>query len=285
MAVGQTTYSLVSSLIPTIYESALMYLRADNIMSNFVTVFNDRSGLAPRANSEYGAGNWRPLAETDDLSATQFARSALSTLTPAEYGDQFFLTDSRIESDTEQVMADASEELGAGAAKHIETNLLGMFSSLTGGTVGAAGSAISWGYFYAMKTRLQAQKARPPYYFVCHPYQWHVLAKSVSIAGASVAVAPAFQDEITRQWNIMQLGDVYIRVSPDISIDANTDAYCAMFSRQAIALDVRRGFRLEPERDASRRGVELNASMVYAYGVWRPSLGVQGIFDCAMPTS
>jgi len=285
MAVGQTTYSLVSSLVPTIYEAALMYLRADNVMANLVTVFNDRQGLTPRAVTEYGAGNWRTLSETDDLSATQYTRSALSTLTPAEYGDQFFINDSRVESDTESVLSDASEELGAGAAKHIETNLLSLFPFLTGGTVGAAGSVISWGYFYAMRTRLQAQKARPPYYFVCHPYQWHVLAKAASVAGASVAVAPTFQDEITRNWNIMQVADVYIYVSPDIPIDGNTDAYCGMFARQALALDVRRGFRLEPERDASRRGVELNASMVYAYGVWRPALGIQGIFDCATPAS
>ena len=36
--------------------------------------------------------------------------------------------------------------------------------------------------------------------------------------------------------------------------------------------------RLEPERDASRRGWELNLSTVYAHGVWRPTYGVQMIF-------
>jgi hypothetical protein len=48
-----------------------------------------------------------------------------------------------------------------------------------------------------------------------------------------------------------------------------------MFARQAIALDIRRPFRIEPERDASRRGIELNASMIFGAGLWRPTFGVQ----------
>jgi hypothetical protein len=47
-----------------------------------------------------------------------------------------------------------------------------------------------------------------------------------------------------------------------------------MFSSNAMALDMRRPFRMEPERDASRRGIELNVSSIYAYGVWRPQYGV-----------
>jgi len=35
-----------------------------------------------------------------------------------------------------------------------------------------------------------------------------------------------------------------------------------------------RPLRIEPERDASLRGFELNASSVFAYGVWRPQYGI-----------
>ena len=52
----------------------------------------------------------------------------------------------------------------------------------------------------------------------------------------------------------------------------------------ALALDMRRAPRLEPERDASRRGYELNLSAVYAHGVWRPKFGVCGIFTNAAVT-
>lgn len=263
-----------------------MYLRADNVMANLVTVFNDLQGLTPRVGSEYGAGNFRAIAETDDVVATQFTRTAGQTLTPGIYADQFFITDAGVESNPDGLLADAAEELGGGAAKKIETSLLGTFSSLTGGTVGAAGSTISWGYFYAMRSQLEAAKAKPPYIFVCHTYQWHILAKAASVAG-SVVNAPEFQDDIMKRWNIMKAGDVFIYSTPDITVDSSDDAYCAMFSRQALGLDYRRGFRLMPERDESRGGggVELNANLIFGYGVWRPALGIQGIFDAATPTS
>ena len=47
----------------------------------------------------------------------------------------------------------------------------------------------------------------------------------------------------------------------------------------AIAYDLRRDVRLEPERDASKRAWELNLTMMYAHGVWRPLWGVQIIHD------
>lgn len=48
-----------------------------------------------------------------------------------------------------------------------------------------------------------------------------------------------------------------------------------MWNRDGLALDIRRGLRLEPERDASLRQTELNATMVFAHGVWRPNYGVK----------
>jgi hypothetical protein len=42
---------------------------------------------------------------------------------------------------------------------------------------------------------------------------------------------------------------------------------------------------MEAERDASRRGWELNMTAVYAHGVWRPEWGVCMTFDAAAPTS
>jgi hypothetical protein len=69
------------------------------------------------------------------------------------------------------------------------------------------------------------------------------------------------------------------------SVDANDDFKGAVFPRPAIAIDWRRRVRVEPERDASRRGWELNMSAVYAHGVWRPARGVILYFDAATPSS
>lgn len=81
------------------------------------------------------------------------------------------------------------------------------------------------------------------------------------------------------------MSGVNIYTSMNIPGGGTNTAKGAMFSRPALAVDYRRGVRIEPERDASRRAWELNMSMVYAHGVWRPKFGVQMVFDAALPVS
>lgn len=276
------TYSDISSFVNTVFEDAMFVARDNNLMAQLVTVYSDRQGMAVRKNSEYGTAVIQSIGETDDLTSQAFTPSLLSTLTPAEVGAQYFMTDQRLESDIFGVRQDAAQELGFAMAQKFEKDLLGNFSSLTGGTVGTAGSAIAWSYFYAMLTKLRAQNAPSPIAFVCRPEQWHYLGKAVA-PGATVTNSPALQDSIVGRFYVGSVSGVDIFVSSNISVDSNSDAYCAMFNPQALALDIRRAPRLEPERDASRRGWELNLSAVYAHGVWRPKFGVKGIFDAASP--
>ncbi len=114
-----------------------------------------------------------------------------------------------------------------------------------------------------------------------------MLAKAASVAGASLAQAPGFTQAITTQTPVGQVASfmgvpIYQTFQ---SPDSNDDFRGAVFAQDAIAIDWRRPIRIEPERKASRRGTQYNMSAVYAHGVWRPSLGVQMIFDATAPTS
>ena len=97
---------------------------------------------------------------------------------------------------------------------------------------------------------------------------------------ATVTNSPQFQDEVLRQWDGGTVAGVDIFYSTNLPT-SGTDAYSAIFNPNAMAFDLRRDFRLEPERDASKRAWELNASMLYAHGVWRPLWGVQYIHDAS----
>ena len=157
------------------------------------------------------------------------------------------------------------------------------FSSLTAGTVGAAGSAMTWSYFFAAVSILQGNKVPGPYIAVLHPYHWHDLAVAASIASPTAAAAPNLTDDVSRNYWVGRFAGVDVYTSANIAVDGSDDAVSAVYNRQALALDMRRPPRLEPERDASRRGIELNMSMVYAHGVWRPKAGVQVIADATTP--
>lgn len=280
---GLNTASDIAQFAGTVFTDAMFVARDNNLMANLVTVYNDRTGLAPRKNSEYGTATMQSVAETDDLASQSINPSVLSTLTPGEVGAQVFVTDSRQETDPMGAVSDASMELGMAMAQKMESDMLSIFSSLTGGTVGTAGSVNTWGYFFAAASILRAQNAPGPYYAVMHPYHWHALAKSASVAGASIAQAPSFTDEIMRNWWVGRVGPVDVFTTANLAVGTATT--WAMFSRPALALDVRRAPRMEPERNASRRGVELNLSAVYAYGVWRPKFGVKVTADASIPTS
>lgn len=283
MANGFNTYSNIQAFVCTIYEDALTVARESNILASMVRGFSS-TGMAVRQGQIYGTASVVSIGETDDLASQVFTPVALSTLTPAEAGAQFLLTDQRLETDPFNVRTEAARELGYAAAQKIETDIISDFPSLTGGTVGGAGTVLTWGHFFAGLGRLRAQMAPAPYTYVLHPYQWHVLGKAVA-PGATVTNSPALQNEIAGQFYVGSVSGVNIYTSMNLPIDSSDDAVGAMFSRDALALDMRRGIRIEPERDASRRAWELNMSTIYAHGVWRPKFGVQMKFDAALPLS
>ena len=135
----------------------------------------------------------------------------------------------------------------------------------------------------AMETVLRIKKAPYPYFCVLSPAQWYPLGKAASVATTATNAPDSLKEQVNNMFFVKQAGGVFIFVSTNVET-TSTDSYAGMFSRDALALDIRRQPRLEPERDASRRGYELNMSAVYGHGVWRPTFGVCGLFDNTTPT-
>ena len=288
MAAGLTTFAQISARVNDIIEDSLAVARMANVLAPTVTNLT-AGGMNPRKVNEYNAVTFATAGEDDDTSAQQFTKDALSTLTPASYRARVDLTDQRVESDFDGEVAGASMELGSAAARAIDVHIASNFSSLTGGTIGSAGTVITWAHItksYALLAN-QGVPAGSPVFCALHPYQWEVLLRANTIAGASVAVAPQFQDRMTAAPNffaIPQYQGITFVVSNAISVDASDDAYGALYTPQAVALDTRKAFNIRPERDESRELTELNASMWYAHGTWRPAFGVAILSDASTPS-
>lgn len=265
------TYSNISSFVNTVWEDAMLVARENAVMPALVTVFNDRDGMALRKNAKYGQVTINQVSESDDFTSQAFTPSVDQTLTPYEYGAQFFITDQRVESDIYGIRQDAALELGRGLGQSVDTYLAGLFSSMTAGTSGTGGSDMTWAVFFSALTKLRAAYAPQPYVAVLHPYQWYSMGTAIA-PGVTVTNSPALQDEFVRRFFVGNVAGVDIIL--DGNITSGTSTFGGMFSRNALALDWRRAPRIEPERDASRRGIELNLSAIFAYGVWRPQYGV-----------
>jgi hypothetical protein len=286
MATGQSRWAELSAVITKeLEEGAEFTMRQLALLISTVRNFNDTSNMWARKNTEYSTANPRVVDEGEDVVPTQFNRSALSTLTPYTYADQFFLTDQRIRSDVQDVVTDAAMEQGSAFAVQADEAIAAHFASLTGGTIGAAAGTLTWSSLINGRAMMQTNKIPPPYYCALHPYQWAYLLKSIA-PGATVTNAPQFSDRLINAFfQSSMLGGVTIVVTPSIAVDSDNDAIGAMYNPLALAYDLRQPFRVVPEYDASRRGVELNFNTDYATGVWVPARGIQLIGDAATPST
>ena len=278
----------VSSLANSVQVDAYHVVRETGQMQSIVTVFDDLATMNARKSYKYNQGTVVSVSDADDLTSKAFTPSPDQTLTPAEIGLQFFITDARMMGDVpENIRNDAARELSLAALDKVETDLIGDMASLTGGIIGTSGTAITWGHLAAAIAQAHNanKSSQVPLVAVIHEYQWSVLAKSASIAGATFgAVAPNTQEDITRNGQSITFMGVPIRTVFG-GVDGSSDFTGGVFPRVALAIDWRRNIRVEPERDASRRGWELNMSAIYAHGVWRPELGVKMIFAATAPTN
>lgn len=283
MAAGVNVAADIGAFVQTIWTEALLTAREQSILPALVRNFNDRSGTATRSRADYGTVTYAQVSDADDLVSQTFSPTAGQSLTPYEYGGRFDLTDLRIETDPFGVRDDAQRELGGGAATKVQVDIATQFSSLTGGTVGSAGGTLTWGNVFAAIAKLRQQMAPLPYYLCLNPGHVFHLGTVPAVAGAQNAGGPDFQNEWMRNFFVATVGGAQMFQCNDIA--TGTAAVGALFSRDAIGYDLRRAFRIEPQRDASKRSWELNASMVYATGIWRPKFGIQIIGTSVVPTT
>jgi hypothetical protein len=272
---NESTYGTISAVINSIWEVAFMTEREMSVVRPLVTNFTDQGGNAPRKWTDYTGGTVQTLTESADMSAQAFKHDVAGTLTPAIYGASYFLTDIRIASDWANARADAGADLGQILAEKNDKDLCGLFADFTGGTVGSAGGTLTWANIMLGMAKLRANKVPAPYSCVLRPEHWYYLTSATSVP--DLIQSPNLMNAITGQYYVGSFGPLNFFI--DSNITAGTAAVGGMFGRKALAFDLRRAIRIEPQRDASRGGGgwELNATQIYATGVYRPNHGVQVI--------
>ncbi len=282
MSYGNNVVANISYLVQTIYEGANMVARDNNFITSLVTHYDDNSGTAARTRSEYGTATFNQITDADDLASQTMTPASAESLTPYLYGDQFFFTDRRVRSDPNGILQDGSNELGLSAGKSVQKNLLGDMANFTGGTAGSAGGTAGWATLFKAVSLLRQQNAPGPYYGVIHEGHWFHLGTAVVPAGAQTN-GIQMQNDVLAQYFIGRFYGVDWFLTNDIT--SGTAAVGGVFARPALGFDTRAPFRIEPQRDASKGGGgwELNATMDYGHGVWRPKFGVQIVGTTVIP--
>lgn len=163
-------------LIPHIEEAAIFYITRAYVMQQRVTVFNDMEGFNPRKVSEYLLPQVaEELAEATDIPESVLYRTRRSQIDIKEVGDRYLLTDRRVQTDLENIVADTAFTLAKAVGDKVEIDLINeAVNSFKGGTLGSAATDYSVDLPIAMQFEFAKRNGatnRGQLYHVIHPFQ------------------------------------------------------------------------------------------------------------------
>lgn len=288
MTTGRTQVADYNNLFAKIYERAFLVARGMGQMAQLVTILDDSIGTEDRVFSNREQATAQSVAEgTDYQSPDRMGRTQTVTITPGEVMAQVKISKRALRQDP-NVVADKGYELGAAMAEKIDRDLISCFTSLTGcggSPMGTAGQPLTWGIILAMQARLKRAKAPGRLNVVLHDYAAFDLTSSLTLERNLASEPESVKNGLTEDMWLgrYQMMDFY--VNQNIDADGSDDAIGAMFSPEALALDLRVApEHEEPEYDASAREWEFNIYADYGYGVRRPEYGADVICDVTAPT-
>ena len=270
---NEATYADIATLVANVYNNAIHAAVEGNVISPHIEVWQDSDSPAPRVFGSYSGGTFLAVAESADNAAQAFNAASSGTLTPAVYGQMIELTNRRLRAEPGRAMREAGVHLGNTLASAVDTQLAGLFSTLTAGTVGTAGGTLTWANVFLAQANIRSKKVAGPYTCVLHPVQWYYLT-SASSGVPTLMQSEAINDSVVGTFYQASFGGIDFFV--DANITSGTAAVGAMFAREAMVLDIRQPFKIEPQyfaKISGNGGWELNASMEYAYGLYRPTYG------------
>ena len=274
-----TTSSTLDDLFVNIIAQARFTAEEQSLLRNLVTVYNieAEAGMTVQV-PKYPSIAAAALSEGTDMSSTTVSTSSVS-ITAGEVGAQVFLTDIAARG-----AGNPADELGTvlgnAIATKMDKDIIGLFDGFST-SLGAAAQEITAADIFKAAATLRAAKAPGQYVAVLHPYQAYQLKANLTNTFANPN-AGVVQNEVMQRSFIGSLAGVDIYESANITVDANDDAKGAVFAPEAVAVAMVQDFKLEPERDASNRGFELNATAVYGVGELDDAYGVEMFFDAAI---
>jgi len=274
-----STTSTLDDLFVNIVAQARFTAEEQSIMRNLVTVYNIEAqpGVTIQV-PKYPAVSAADLTEGTDMTSTTVSTSSVS-VSVGEVGAQVFLTDLAAMG-----AGNPADELGTvlgnSIATKMDTDAIALFDGFST-SLGATTVELTVAYLFQAAATLRANKAPGRLVGVFHPYQTYALKANLTNTFANPNGGD-LQNEAMRSGYVGTIAGIDIFESANVTVDGSGDAKGAVFAPEAIAMAMKRDFNLEPERDASNRGFELNATAIYGVGELDDAYGVEMYFDAGL---
>ena len=263
---NEATSSVLSELYANIVQSALFTLNEQTVIRPLVRNY-DMSGT-PGLTAQvpiYPALSASGVADGTDLTNTAFNTTS-KTITASEVGVMVELTDLAAESATDDVAAAVGRQIGAAMAEKVDTDLAGLFSGFSN-VVDKSGAAVTVEDIFKAAATLRANNANQNGGFVCvlHPYQAYDIKAQLTNNGATMSHALSdVGNAALRDGFLGRIAGVDIFESNVVSgADSAGSYFGAVMTQDALGYMVKRAMRIETERNASKRSLEIVGSMAY----------------------
>ena len=274
-----TTSTTLDDLFANIIAQARFTAEEQSLMLGLVTQYNigAQAGKTIQV-PKYPAIAAADLTEGTDMTSTTVSTSSVS-VTVGEVGAQVLLTDLAAMG-----AGNPAEELGTvlgnAIATKMDTDLIALFDGFSG-SIGTAGAEITVADLFKAAATLRANKVTGVINAVVHPYQAYQLKANLTNTFANPNGGD-LQNEAMRNGYVGTIAGINVYESANVSIDGSDDAKGAVFAPEALAIAMKRDFQIEPQRDASNRAFELNATAIYGVGELDDSFGVEVLSDAAL---
>ena len=274
-----TTSATLDDLFVSIVAQARFTAEEQSLMRNLVTMYNidGQAGKTVQV-PKYPSITAAALTEGTDMTSTAVSTSSVS-ITVAEVGAQVFLTDLAAMGSGNPA-DELGTVLGNAIATKMDVDLIALFDGLST-SLGGTTTELSVAALFQAAATLRANKVRGRIVGVFHPYQTYALKASLTNTMVNPN-AGDLQNEAMRTGYVATIAGIDIFESANVAVDGSGDSKGAIFSPQAFALAMKRDFNIEPQRDASNRGSELNATAIYGVGELDDTYGVEMYYDAGL---
>ena len=274
-----TTSTTLDDLFANIIAQARFTAEEESLMMGLVTMYNigDEAGKTIQV-PKYPAITAADLTEGTDLTSSTVSTSSVS-ITVGEVGAQVVLTDLAAMG-----AGNPAEELGTvlgnSIATKMDVDLIALFDGFST-ALGAAGQEITVADLFKAAATLRNNKAQGDIFAVVNPFQAYQLKANLTNTFANPNGGDAQNTAMVNAY-VGTIAGIDIYESSNVTVDGSGDAKGAVFSREALAIAMKRDFQIEAQRDASLRAFELNATAIYGVGELDDTYGCEMLFDASI---
>ena len=281
---NEATSSVLSELYANIVQAGLYTLNEQSILRPVIRNYDmtGTPGLVAQV-PIYPALAAAGVGDGTDLTNTAFNITS-KTLTASEVGVMVELTDLAAESANEDVAAAIGRQIGAAMAEKVDTDIAALFSGFSN-VINKTSAAVTVQDIFKAAATLKANKADQNGAFVCllHPYQAYDIKNQLTNAGATMSHSLSdVGNTALLNGFIGRIAGVDIFESTVVTGGDSAGAYYgAVMTQDALGYMVKRNMRIETERNASKRSLEVVGSMAYGVSELFDQYGVAIVSDAS----